>query len=239
MIAFLTGLAVVAGLAQGATGFGFALLFTPLATATLPPRPAISSALVVGGVAALAVLVRCRRSITLGRSAPLLVGGALGSLAGTRLVYLVDVHVARIAVAVVAAGSALLFWIARPKPARNERATFAMAGALGGVLNASTSMGGPPAALALAGQRWEPDPSRATMAAFNALCFGFALTTAAAFGGLGGVSWTVLGWTVPAALVGTFAGVRLSRRLEQRAFDRVVLLTIMVAAAVAVVVAVT
>jgi uncharacterized protein len=236
-IGFLTVLAVFAGLAQGTTGFGFALLFTPLATVALQPRAAIASALVVSAVASLTALSRCWREIPVRRAAPLLAGGVVGSLAGARLLSVVDVHTARIVVAVVAAGSALLFWFARPKPLRDERPAFAVAGTVGGVLNASTSMGGPPAALALAAQRWPPLAVRGTMSGFNAVCFALAFAAMAPLGGLSGLSWAVVAWTAPAALIGTLVGVRIGSRMDQPRFDRLVLSTIMLAAAVAVFVA--
>lgn len=229
----LSGLAVLAGIAQGTTGFGFGLLFTPLATIALPPRPAIASALLVCSVSALAVALPCWRAVPLRRCGPLLVGGVLGTLVGARIVLLLDVRTARIAVAVVAAASALAFWRLRPRPAHDERLVFAAAGTLGGVLNASTSMGGPPPALALAGQRWPPAASRAAMSVFNLLSYVLALALAVPAGGLAGSSWIIVAAAAPAGLAGTVLGLRVGTRLDTPAFERVVVVTIVLAAAVA------
>jgi uncharacterized membrane protein YfcA len=238
VLILLTLLALVAGMVQGATGFGFGLLFTPLATLGLPPKPAIAAALLIGAISAVAVLTPLWRSVPLRRCLPLLIGGVLGTLAGARLVVLLDVRTARIIVAIVAAASAVAFWRLRPRPARDERFVFAAAGTLGGVLNAATSMGGPPPALAIAGQRWPPAAARGAICVFNLMSYVLALVFAVAFNGLHGLRWDVVLACALAGLLGTVAGVRVGGRLDTAAFERVVVATIVLAATVAIIAAI-
>ncbi len=114
------------------------------------------------------------------------------------------------------------------RPMRNAHWALYPVGFLGGFLNGSISMSGPPVILFLTSQGTPKDIFRANLAAYFTLS---GLLATAGFTIAGVLNWDVLLYAatiVPAALIGTYIGVRLSTKVSQEMFRRLTLLCVIV-----------
>jgi uncharacterized membrane protein YfcA len=179
------GFAVVltAGFVQGFTGFGFAIVFTPLAVLFISDaQQVVLLSLLLGAVLSVGVLVESRRGLRARRAWLLLSGAVLGTPAGVAVLSLVSPHVLRIIITASALLVASLWLVRLPPPLERESRAVWLGGLVGGFLNGSTSMGGPPPALVASIQRWPVQESRAALTTFNLVSYLLGLATAALTG---------------------------------------------------------
>jgi uncharacterized protein len=223
-------LALFAGAAlQSATGFGFALVVSPVAFAVLAPGEALTTLVVLSAALSLLVLASERRdravmghplSVALLWSLPGLVGGAA-------LLSAVDKPVLQVAVGTAVVVAVLVQVQVGGEPVHAARSApgweTATTGAVTGLLSTSTGVSGPPMLLWLERQGADPHQVRDTLAAgFLALTVPTALALAA-FGefdtGGVGVGWLAL-LIVPVA-AGRAVGRWLFLRMDAARFRRV------------------
>lgn len=211
--------AVAAGYVQGLTGLGFAIVFTPVVVLVVPdPRDVVVASLLLGAVLSAGVLVDSRKAFRPRRAGPLLAGATIGTPVGVALLP----YLPRTLLTAVIAATALLaatVWVVRvPQPRQHETALVTTAGVLGGLLNGTTSMGGPPPALAVAMQQWPVAESRAALVTFNLLSYVIAVTIALA-AGIADVDFLQRCLLLlPAAVVGTVLGSLSARRISAAGF---------------------
>ncbi len=227
----ITGGLVAAGAAvlAGMTGFGYALLSTPLLLALgYPPAVVVTTNLSIALVTRTTVAWRLRSWVTW-RRVGLLVAGSLPGLAlGARLQAVLDPDTMRPAIGIAVVIAALLMLRARPQPAghgqREGTVLQLSTGLLSGILGTTTSLSGVPLIFYLSRLGLKPVRFIGDLAVY------FVLTNAAgllllvlnrALAPAALLTTTVI-W-LPGALVGTWAGVRLGARLPALHFRRLVL----------------
>ena len=215
------GVVAFAAAAQVVSGFGFALIATPLVAVLAGPREAVVGLTMVGLVLVAQVAIRGRGhvdgSIVLLMSAAAIVGMPLGLLVLTRA----DDRVLTVAIAVAVIVFSVLLWRGLRLPV--GRGTDATAGFTAGVLSTSTGTNGPPIVIALSAKQLEPAVFRATISAIF-LVQGAAALVAFAIGGQvtrDAVAVALAG--LPGVVVGSIVGERGFQRLDAPTFRRVVL----------------
>jgi uncharacterized protein len=215
------GVVALAAAAQVVSGFGFALIATPLVAVLAGPQEAVVGLTIVGLVLVAQVAIRGRGhvdgSIVLLMSAAALVGMPLGLLVLTRA----DDRVLTVAIAVAVIVFSVLLWHGLRLPV--GQATDAAAGFTAGVLSTSTGTNGPPIVIALSAKEMRPTVFRATISAIF-LVQGAASLVFFAIGGQitrDAVSVALAG--LPGVIVGSIVGERGFRRLDTPTFRRVVL----------------
>ncbi len=225
-----TAIALAAGFVQGLTGFGFALVFTPLMLALLAPREAVVASLLLGTPLSLAVLWETRRDVERRVVLAMVAAAAVGTPVGIAALLLMSSHVLRWGIVLASALGAALFFL-RPRGRTTTRVNASVAAAasfVGGFFNATTSMGGPPVALVVAAQGWPTQAARGSLAAFNLLSYVVALAGFAmnhiVHGSL--VAMAAI-WLMPAA-IGALAGSLVGRRVPRRYFPTVLVVTVLV-----------
>ncbi|MGH9042938.1 MAG: sulfite exporter TauE/SafE family protein [Acidimicrobiia bacterium] len=230
----LTGFSFVvvlaAGYVQGFTGFGFAVVFTPLAVFFVSDtQQVVLLSLFLGAVLSVGVLVESRRGLRAGRIRMLLGGAVVGTPAGVAVLSVVSPHVLRVIITVSALLVATLWLIRLPPPLKRENGAVWGGGLIGGFLNGSTSMGGPPPALLASIQRWPVEESRAALTTFNLVSYVLGLATAAVSGLLdtdfllGGLR------LLPIAIAGSLLGGWSARRVSKAVFRYALLGTVWMA----------
>ena len=217
----VSGVVALAAAAQVVSGFGFALIATPLVAVLAGPREAVIGLTMVGLVLVAQVAIRGRGhvdgSIVLLMSAAAIVGMPLGLLVLTRT----DDRVLTVAIAVAVIVFSVLLWHGLRLPV--VRGTDAAAGFTAGVLSTSTGTNGPPIVIALSAKRMQPTVFRATISAIF-LVQGAAALVAFAIGGQitrDAVAVALAG--LPGVIVGSIVGERGFRHLDTPTFRRVVL----------------
>ena len=196
----------VAGLTMGLTGFGLALIASPLLVLILPPKIVVPVVTLHGVLTTVGVMVEARKWLDLRRMWPLMLAGGLAVPFGAYLL--------------------VTLLLGFRHEIRNEKLASGPVGLLSGLLNGSTGMGGPPIVLFFANQGVEKQVFRANLAAYF-----FALKVVAIPSYLVGdlITPTVAAYSLlflPALLVGMAAGIRLAGRVPEELFRRFTLLVV-------------
>lgn len=210
----------VAGLVQGCTGFGLALVAAPLLMWVSPPVQVVPTIILLSTLNTFIVACDARRHIRIRLLAPLLVGGLIGLPLGIHALRIMPGEYIKILVGLLASAFAAASLAGWRRPVRHETWALAPVGILSGVFGGSTSMGGPPIALFLTNQETPKNVFRGTI-----VCYFLILNCAAAglFVRSGLLTWdTTAGSAMlaPAMLAGTFVGLRLVRRISEPVFRR-------------------
>ena len=231
----LAVITLVAGVLQSATGFGFALVAVPLFLLVLDSLAAIQVNIVLNLFNALVVAPRIWRLAPSGLLRTL-VGGTLLGLPLGMLAYLhADLDMVKTAVALLIMVFAIrLLYTGRTGDRRVEAlrppsaAVTRLVGGVSGAMTSSLAMPGPPVLIYLAHLRLDKDQFRATNLTLYVVAYGCALALQASLGDMTTQTWTLSLTLIPLAALGGWAGHRLSPRLSEGVFRRIVLLTLMI-----------
>ena len=230
MTGFGFAVAFAAGYVQGFTGFGFAIVFTPLSVLFLSDaQQVVLLSLFLGGLLSVGVLVESRRSLQARRAGLLVSGAVVGTPAGVAVLSLVSPHALRIIITVSALLVATLWLVRLPPPLKSEGRAVWFGGLVGGFLNGSTSMGGPPPALVASIQRWPVQESRSALTTFNLLSYLIGLATAAISGLLDADVLLDGLRLLPFAIAGSLLGGWSVRHVSKDAFHYALLGTVWLA----------
>ncbi len=224
----------LASVLGGVTGFGFALVCTPLLLLTgFPLADVVIVNLTISGVARLFAVTKLRSFVNRRRALWLVLGCVPGLLLGLLLRDAVDDAVLKVAAGTVAIAVAAYLLFRPPAPRAEDagpppRLQSGVAGLLGGFLGMTTSLNGPPPVILLSRQRAEPKEFVADMAVYLICCNGIAILLIALSGGLElDRLGPLLAWWLPGALVGNTVGLTLGSRLPVELFRRLTLILVM------------
>jgi len=240
VLLLIAGAVVVCGASAlaGVTGFGFALVCTPLLLlAGFPLAQVVVVNLAIGMITRLATVVRLRDAVDRRRATSLVAGCVPGLLLGALARDAVDGAVLK----VLAGGLAVLvavYLLVRPgeprppDPGPTSRLPAGVAGVVGGFLGITTSLNGPPPVILLARQHVAPRQFVADMAVYLVTCNGLALVLIGLAGDLAvdGL-WLLLACWLPGALLGNVLGTAFGGRLPVVLFRRLTLWLVMITGA--------
>src|SRR5215471_9245449 len=211
------------------SGFGIALLATPLFLLFLDPARAIQLVIIISTAVSIVVV----RGLLPAIAPWLLLRLALGSLVGLPVGLVAfryaDPILVRAAVGAMIFGFAILMAISRRRlgqPGQDKRWTaFAMspgldlaAGAVSGIAAALVGQPGPPVLIYLLLVGAAAKTVRATLLAFFALSYGVTLASHEATIGIPAPTWLAAGILIPFAFFGGLAGRPIGDRLGAEAF---------------------
>jgi uncharacterized membrane protein YfcA len=216
------GIIAVAGFVHGLTGFGFALVATPVLTLLFDAKTAVLLSILLSVPPVAFVVLASRRGI----DRRWLWRAGTCSLLGSPLGGLVLLFVSRsllgvlIGLGTVAASALILSGYSRPF--KNPDRAGAIAGFLGGLLTGSTNLGGPPVVLSLVNQGVDQERLRGSVNAFFLLSHLFTFPVLVASGL---ITSSVVGSflsLIPAAVLTVPVGAWAARRLPEARFRAVV-----------------
>lgn len=214
-------------LVQGTTGFGIAFIATP-ALLLLLPQTVVAPVMVLLSLGNNAVvLAGARRALSPNLVLPMVAGGVLGLPLGAWLLKVADPQWFKfwLGIFVIVAGALMLSGIKRRF--RHQRTGLGLAGFLGGVLHTSTTISGPPVILYLSNQGIDKERFRVALISYFMAMNVVSIAVFAWFKLLPRqIFTTALAFAVPLVL-GSLAGVWLSRRVNEELFRRIVLATIL------------
>ena len=210
--------ALLAGLVTGLTGFGLALISTPILLFVYEPRTVVVLTTIFSIVINSAVVWdswnEARKSLALALVIPALFGIVLGA----EVLRAIDPDYVRLGVGVIVIFSALLLLRDVRLPGAGTRWGTLVAGSASGALSTSTGLAGPPIVLLLASSGLPKHEFRGTSALYflPTSVVGLAVL---AFRGLVDASEVPLGLLlIPAAIAGKAAGTALLTHVSERAF---------------------
>ncbi|PYM93723.1 MAG: hypothetical protein DME04_10460 [Candidatus Rokuibacteriota bacterium] len=216
----------VAAFVKGAIGFGFPTLGTPLLALVVDVKVAVAS-LVIPNLAMDGIQLRRQGPLgaTPRRLAPLLVFTLVGTVIGTKLLVVLSGRAVTLVLGVFVVAF-VVFDLVRFSPRvdqRWERMLAAPVGLLAGIMGGITSAPGTPLAVYFIALGMDKREFVRSVAFTFLIVKAVQLATLAWYGLLtGAIVLGSVGLTV-AALAGFALGVRLQDKLDQRAFNRAVL----------------
>ena len=218
-----------AALAQGATGFGFAIIALPFLLMVMGSLDAVGLTIILSLLVSLVLVPGLWRQTPRGPLSRLTAGSVLGFPIGLAVFLQASLDWVRLTVGLV-----ILFfaaWLAvshrravrmQSKPVARAWAEVAV-GVLSGAMTTALAMPGPAVMLYLSASGMAKAPLRACSLCLFALSYGAALALQTAFGAMGGQIWQAAALAVPPTILGAVVGHRLSGRLDENLFRTVVL----------------
>ena len=145
-LTIIVGLAalLLAGLVQGLTGFGLALVSVSILINFLSPKLVVPTVVILSIFTNIIILFEARKWVDLRRIWPLMMAGIVGMPLGTYLLVVLDASILKVFIGAVIALFAIAFLMGFKKQIRNEKLAFAPVGFISGLLQGSTSLSGPP-----------------------------------------------------------------------------------------------
>lgn len=215
--------ALLAGIVTGLTGFGLALISTPILLFVYEPRTVVVLTAIFSIFINAAVVWdswhEARRRLSLALFVPAL----LGVVVGAELLGVIDPNYVRLGVGLIVIFSAMLLVRDVRLPGANTRWGTLVAGSASGALTTSTGLAGPPIVLLLASRGLPKHEFRGTSALYF-LPISIAGLAVLAFRGLVDSSEVPLGLLlVPAAILGKAVGTALLKHVSEKAFRAVTL----------------
>ena len=224
-----------ASIVGGATGFGTALVATPLMLLVgLSVPEVVFVSLVVGLVTRCAVAFKLRAHVTWSRVGLFALGSIPGAWAGAEVLHVLPVHHLKIAagVLVVLCGISMVVVPNRGEPQQPSSAAQAATGAVGGFLSTTTSLNGPPPALLLTRAGVPPLVFIADLAGYMTAVSAVSLIILGARGQIPhSILWPALPAFVAAGLLGNGGGLWIAHRVPAHAFRSAIIGLVVVAGA--------
>ena len=233
-VIFLNSLFAIAAMVVSVTGFGFAMVATPIAILVMSPAQAVPVVVLSWLPLSILLAVNCFREINTGRVLRLYAGAMIGVPLGVYSLATLDPGTMRTATGLVAvAGVGMMARHAGNPFQRNALATCG-AGFLSGLMGGVSGMTGPPVVLLGLKQRWPHAALRADLIGyFLILHFSIALLFRTS-GLLDMETIAMSACSFPGIAVGFLAGLRLRGVVSERSYRSAALTLIGVAGILAV-----
>ena len=205
------------------TGFGYALLATPLLVLVLPPREVVPLVLLSSIVLLVLLAIESRREMD-GRKISRWVLGALpGMLVGGHVLATVSDNTMKTVIGVITLCAAAVLSLRPGRPWQLEWPGALGAGLLSGVLVGASGMSGPPVILFGLKQHWDYRVLRASLIGYFGIIHALAVLVLGRLG-VGGVedSFQVLS-ILPGVFLGFILGMKWRSRVNHTLFRSIAL----------------
>jgi uncharacterized membrane protein YfcA len=225
-LAIVIGGAVVAGFVQGLSGFAFSLAALSIWAWAVDPQTAAPMAVFGSLVGQVVALPLTWRGAEIKRLAPFVIGGLIGVPLGVFLLSILDPAGFKLALGIflLIYSPAMLFAPATLAVRWGGRWADGVIGWLGGIFGGIGGMAGGIPTLWCTLRGWDKDTQRGVMQAFNIAMHVATLTGYLLHGGIiTGETLKLFAIIAPALAIPVLLGAILFRRLNQRAFRRIVL----------------
>ncbi|NDV21160.1 sulfite exporter TauE/SafE family protein [Desulfovibrio sp. JC022] len=218
----------IAGLMQGLTGFGCALIAMPLLAYVVDIKIAVPVCTLCGIFINLNMTYKLRKSLDRNKILPLIIGSVPGSVFGTMMLKEVNGDYIRLFLGLLIAGFAAYSLIAKPIKLNISDKWGYLSGFMTGAIAAAVSAGGPPTIIYTSLRDWDKDSFKATLVSFF-----MAAGIMAAVGHLLSGLTTIyifklfLASTLP-IVMGTLAGGMISGLLSEDFYRRIVMVLLVI-----------
>ncbi len=219
---FAAFIVLLAAFVRSVSGFGYALLATPLLTFVFEAKSVVVMNVILGSITCVLVLFPMRRHIDFRRVAFISLGSILGVPLGAYLLSRLDPSIIKLAIAVLAIPFAVLLLLGHSYQFKRDTLGCGVVGFMSGVLGASTSLSGPPVVLFLLNQGLVTERFVGTLAAYFLFIGMISIGAFSSLGMLTADLLTKVAILLPALLLGSYAGIRVLPRINATLFRRIV-----------------
>jgi uncharacterized protein len=215
---FLAIIVLIASFIRTISGFGFALVATPLMALVIDPKNAVIISFLLGMAAGLMVFSHVRRHVDKKRVFYLGLGAVPGIVLGTYLLVSLSSSTIKLWIAIVVLVSTIPLLLGRSFQFDHDRTGCLVTGMVGGVLSASTSMGGPPIVLYLLNQGLSKEKFVATTTAYFMVTGVVSLISLSIGGVMTGEALLYAVLMLPVTYLGSYIGVRVLPLINAKVF---------------------
>ena len=228
----LGGITLVGAVAQSAIGFGFALITVPVFLLVLDVEQAIQIAMVLSMVIAMVMIFPVYRDVPRRICRDLLIGSVIGFPLGFFFYSIATPELIKLVVAVSILVAMAASYLNKRIASHLEQSTTntVSAGIVSGAMVSSIAMAGPAVAVYAVLTGMGKASTRATIFAVFIFSYGAAIALHAVVHGFSPGSISQLYTLVPVTLFGVFVGHLLAGRISERAFSRMISITLGVVA---------
>ncbi|MCE5265857.1 MAG: sulfite exporter TauE/SafE family protein [Deltaproteobacteria bacterium] len=212
------GALLVAAFIRGTTGFGFSLVFTPFMILIMEPKAVIPVNLLLASLSNVMVVASSHRAINVRRLLPMTVASLLGVPIGVFIITVISPTLLKVLIGVITVFFAILLIFRLTPHFADERRASCMAGLASGILNASTSLGGPPAVLFMHNQSWQKREIHPSLSAFFLVNTGASLIGLAMSGMVTPDILLTAASFAPGLVVGVYLGMLAFRHVNDSFF---------------------
>ena len=218
----------LAGLTQGLTGFGSALVAMPFYIEILPPKVAVSLSILNGLSIATILTARHRHDVRTAKVLPLILGAMPGVWIGSSFLKDADDDLVKRLLGVILICYTLYsLYKGNLTKKQISQAWSVPAGFLTGVIGAAFSAGGPPAIIYLSLTGWGKDEIKATLSAFF-LVTGILISAGHLWLGITSpLTFRLFALNAPLLVSGVSAGMKAYARFPHEQYVRAVLVMLL------------
>jgi uncharacterized membrane protein YfcA len=215
---FLAVIVLIASFIRAISGFGFALVATPLMALVIDPKNAVIISFLLGMAAGLMVFPHVRRYVDKRRVFYLGLGAVPGIVVGTYLLVTLSSSTIKLWIAIVVLVSTIPMLLGRSFQFTHDKIGCVGAGMVGGLLSASTSMGGPPIVLYLLNQGLAKENFVATTTAYFMITGVVSLISLSIGGVMTVEALLYAALMLPVTYFGSYIGVRVLPLINAKLF---------------------
>lgn len=218
--------ALCGGLVSGLAGFGTALITLGFWLYVLDPAIAAALVLICSVIAQLQSFLRVRHAASWAQCWPFLLGGLLGVPVGVLALQAIDAPTLKATLGIFLVGYTGLMLALRQLPTVAQwggRLADGLVGTASGVLGGIAGLSGVLMSIWCGLRGWSADRQRAVYQPYNLIVLSIALGVYASQGLLTPRVWELSLLCLPATLLGTWLGLRLYGRIDDRQFRYLVL----------------
>jgi len=226
---FIVGMIfLLAGLIQGLTGFGSALVAIPLLCLIIDIKTAVPLCMLNSIIITTTLALQLTRDIDRNKIMPLCIGAIPGLVVGSTILKTVDSTTMRFFLGIILVAYSIYNLAAQPTPRKLHPAWSWGAGFFSGAIGAAFSVGGPPVIIYTTLKNWTKNEIKATLTGFFMVNSYFIV----AAHGLTGVTTkqALLFFLVsaPFVLLGTLGGSRLSNFLPEKKYAKMIFIFLII-----------
>lgn len=218
---------------QATTGFGYAIVTTPLLAMVLPPKESVMLTMTTGLIGRLSMLKIINGAGSFNDIKPLLLTSLMGAIVGSYALTMINSYWLKLFISFVLLITGWAMWKERRVKITNKRLAERMIGALAGFLGSTTSINGPPVIMYYlnAGLDKQKDLFRANLTRYFLLMNVVTLTLAFFFGTLEfGSIWKMTLSAIPGLWLGLYLGEKFFRKIDAQAFKRMTIIMVIASA---------
>ena len=228
----ITTIAVfLATLFQTVAGFGYAIIGVPILSMFLGVKEAVVFILISGTYMRIFMLYLVRKEIDFSVVKLLFIGSLIGVVPGALVLKFVSASTLNIILGTTLVLAIILLKRRFTWKTIHEKLEAILFGIVGGFFTASTGVGGPPAAMYMVHKGKSKEESRADLICYFVLCNIWTLSIGYFIGTMKIEDFLGMPlWTIPAGFLGMYAGEKIFRYINQRVFNLIAMLAIVISA---------
>lgn len=226
---------LLAAFVRSVSGFGFALLATPLLTLVIGVKSAVVIVVILSVFGSLLLSFYMRRHVDVKRAAFITCAAIPGVLLGAYLLSRLDQSVVKLAIAILIIIFSILLQLGYSYRLRREVLACGIVGFSSGTLLTSTSLGGPPVVLFLLNQGLTKEKFVGTVAASHLLAGVAGIITISSLGMIDIALLIKVSILLPGLFLGSYIGAKLLPRIDALLFKKIALSIALVSALIIIV----